>query len=358
MNELQELSIELYRGKSRQLFGQVPLLPIIKTSLEKILGRTLLLDSLFLLIINVPEDPSDLESPQVENLVPEFGYIYVRVYQNKFLIYRHPHPLEDVVTQTLRSELMQQYPEETYWGFRLDVPGMPPIGTARSKPSYLTPPVEGKIALNPDPNFEKPAFSLRKIAEAEPPLQSLRDFGLDADTPANLASSPLTIASNYTPAPLKIVLSTSLGQELTEKLPLSRQVEEGGFLVGRVYRDRDAPEQYLLEITNILSAQHTGASFLHLTFTGDSFLEVKRTLRQSTKGERLLGWYHTHLFAATSELGLSSIDLNLHFNTFTFPWQLAGLINLTPEQRILRFYARQANTMLLCPFYLTPHERD
>jgi hypothetical protein len=63
----------------------------------------------------------------------------------------------------------------------------------------------------------------------------------------------------------------------------------------------------------------------------------------------MLGWYHTHLFAATDDIGLSTIDFRLHFTTFRLPWQIAGLVNLDGQQRVLRFYVRQHDTMALCP---------
>ncbi len=61
---------------------------------------------------------------------------------------------------------------------------------------------------------------------------------------------------------VKIVLSRSLYQDLCHQRPLSQKVEEGGFLIGKVYRDGDDEDTYLLELSNALTAQHTGASFL------------------------------------------------------------------------------------------------
>ncbi len=47
-------------------------------------------------------------------------------------------------------------------------------------------------------------------------------------------------------------------------------------------------------------------------------------------------------------MGLSSIDVRLHFTTFRIPWQLAGLVNLEAERRVLRFYVRDHDNMALC----------
>jgi proteasome lid subunit RPN8/RPN11 len=149
------------------------------------------------------------------------------------------------------------------------------------------------------------------------------------------------------------LVSLALAQDLAAVRPLSHRVEEGGFLIGRVFLDADCDGGYIVEITEALTAQFTGASLLHFTFTGDSFAEIKQSLRTRDQGERIVGWYHTHLFPATDAMGLSSIDLTLHFNTFRVPWQLAGLVNLDFEKssRVLRFYIRDGNQMIQCPHW-------
>ncbi|OUL34969.1 hypothetical protein BV372_12745 [Nostoc sp. T09] len=389
MKERDDYRIELYRGADRKFFGTMPFLPIVQESLESLLGRSLLLKSILVILLQVPEEPLPIESPVVENLVPDFGYTYIKVYQGNFLIYQHPHRLYDVLTKNLRTKLSNQYPEEIWWGFRVDIPGMPQISAFRLNPRvstlHPTPAREGnaEIIPYPHPHGEKPKFQIRRLAEAEPPLKTLADFGITSGQTAgeipifgnqinpvlvesltapetgeritqekNFAPQITTSQDQINKAPVKIVLARSLYQNLCHQRPLSQKVEEGGFLVGNVYRDGDEENTYLVEVSNALTAQHTGASFLHLTFTGDSFVEVKRTLNQSHSGERLLGWYHTHLFPATPTFGLSSIDVELHFSTFTIPWQLAGLINLDGNQRTLRFYVRQGNKMVLCPYWV------
>jgi len=94
--------------------------------------------------------------------------------------------------------------------------------------------------------------------------------------------------------------------------------------------------------------EQVGASFLHFTFTGDSFERIKQVWTVDTGGSAFWVWYHTHLFPATQTIGLSSIDLRLHFTTFRIPWQIAGLLNLDGAERVLRFYVRRNDTMALC----------
>jgi len=328
------IHIELYRGPDRQFFGTIPFLPVVQESLERILGRDLGRASIKILVLNVPEDSPATGTPAVEHMTPEFGYTYVKVSEGGYLVYQHPHPLFDTVTQALQKLLRDQYPEETRWAFRLDIPGIP-----RSTAKRPAPEVAGGVMIRSYGPGEKPGFTIRRIAEEEPPVKTLADFGV-------------TRGYQSGSVPVKALLHPSLQLDLQGERPFSHEVEEGGFLVGRVYRDGDQEGAYLLEITDAVAAEYTGASFLHFTFTGDSFAGVKRTLQRERPGERLLGWYHTHLFAATPEFGLSSIDLTLHFGTFTIPWQVAGLINISGNERTLRFYAPQGNDLILVPHWV------
>jgi hypothetical protein len=334
--------IELYKGPGQEFFGTMPLMPVIQESLEKQLGREINRASIMITIVQVPEDIMIDGTPVVENLLPEFGYTYVMLAIDKKVVYRHPHPLSDILTQTLQTKLREQYPEVKEWKFRVDIPGMPPVSYSRATPS-----VQGAVPVRPFAPGKKPGFTIRRIQEPEPQAKKLSDFGVVPNDKERRAK-------------VKILLPPSLKQDFYNRR-LSDKVEEGGFLVGKVHGDAEAEGTYLLEINGAPTAQYTGASFFHFTFTGDSFAGIKRTLKQERPEERLLGWFHTHLFPATPELGLTSIDLVLHFGTFTIPWQTAGLINLdSPDgkERTLRFYVREGNTMVLCPWFEVKENGD
>ena len=66
-----------------------------------------------------------------------------------------------------------------------------------------------------------------------------------------------------------------------------------------------------------------------------------------------MGWYHTHLFRATDDEGLSTVDVQMHHTTFKRPWQVAGLLNIGlssgAEERVLRFYVGHGRSMAPCP---------
>lgn len=332
------IPIELYKGAQSEYFGTTPLLTIVQKSMEMILRQRLDKAVFNIQIHGVPDETEVPGLPLVENLIPEYGYLYVRVTMGNYIIYQHPHPLSDIVTHTLQMWLKQNYPDVSHWKFRIALPGIPQQSSMRATPS-----VENSAFVESLAEGEKPAFNIKRVAEPEPPIQRLANFGMSVQGPEWNSK-------------VKVLVTPQLEKDLNQMRSFSPEVEEGGFLVGKLYRDGDNPGGYLLEVIEALPAEQTGASLLHFTFTGDSFAGIKRTLRQHRPNERILGWYHTHLFPATKDFGLSSIDLTLHFGTFTFPWQLAGLINIDGHKRKLRFYTRQGNEMELCSHWVT-HER-
>jgi hypothetical protein len=332
----EQFLIEIYRGSQMKRVAALPFLPIVEQSLTRMYNWDLRRMQLNVTIVDVPDDSNYSGLPIVENLVPNFGFAYITVMDDGRVIYQHPHPLEDIVTRRLQQLLREKFPEETLWGFRLDLPGMPPASYHRP-----TPEVQGGFSVRPLSNGEKPRFQIRKIEEEQPPFCSLKSFDVVATDEQRTSL-------------VKVVISKELAEDLIRFRSLSDKVEEGGFLLGRVYSDEDNDGSYIVEIKEAPIASNTGASLLHFTFTGDSFAEVRQTLRESTKEYRIVGWYHTHLFPATETFGLSSIDNTLHFNTFRIPWQVAGLINIDFEkrERVLRFYVRKGQEMALCPHWV------
>jgi hypothetical protein len=129
--------------------------------------------------------------------------------------------------------------------------------------------------------------------------------------------------------------------------PVSDTVEVGGYLVGQVYQQADAPETLLVEVQQVLVAVGTQASAALLLFTGDSWSMLRRRLAGELQGLRLVGWWHTHLFPATDSFGLSGLDETLHRQFFSNPWHFAALLNVSPTQgRVLRCYQPDAHNLL------------
>jgi hypothetical protein len=325
--------IELFLGTRFAALGRIPLTPIVRISLERILQQSLKDTSVQLLLLRVRDRPPVDRKPHVINLGAELGYATVIVKRGDQVIYRHPHPLDELVADALRTALPMAFPGEDTLGYCIVGPGLP--SQVRQAPA-----VPGAVAVEPYGQNERPTFQIKRVEPEPLPRASLLDF-----VPAPAPDDRGAFA--------KVLVHPSAYAALGEHRRFSRDVEEGGFLLGRVYDDSAADGTYLVEVTAAPEAQHTGASLIHLTFTGDSFQAVKQLLRDTSDGERLLGWYHTHLFPATDDMGLSSIDVGLHFTTFRLSWQLAGLVNLdSPTRRTVRFYVRQGSTMALCPHWI------
>ncbi len=324
--------VEIYRcSEDLELVETRPLLEVLDGALTRILRRDLSRAQYYLYLCpeSAPEPPA--EAPRVENLMPEYGYAIVFVIENDVVTYRHPHTVDEVIGRHLRRDLAQRS-RETVWGYRLSGPG---ISRRLSRPA---PSMEHAVEVERYRADETPSFRVRRVPDPDPELAALSAFNIDAEDGEFV----------------KVMVHEQVDRLLRHERDFSHEVEEGGFLVGRVFRDAVHDGTFLVEVTGALDARHTGASLLHLTFTGDSFQDVKQTLRERPD-DQLLGWYHTHLFPAQERMGLSTIDLELHFTTFHKPWQLAGLVNLERDGgRTLRFYVRREDTMDLCPQWIIP----
>lgn len=325
--EIYQCNDTLHRVETR------PLSDVLRAAFQPLFERDLSRARFSLYLHAVPEYHRPPGRPRVDNLLPTYGYATVVMAEDGLVTYRHPHPVRELIAVPLQRELGAAHPEDTVWGYRIVGPGIP------RTMSRLTPEVESAVAVAPYRSGEGPGFKIRRVPDPDPPLRRLADFGVDAGNDGEAENGDF----------VKVLVHEPVARDLEVGRAFSEEVEEGGFLVGRVFREAARDGTFLVEVNGALAAQHTGASLLHFTFTGDSFLEIKRRLRRR-QGDQLLGWYHTHLFPASEEMGLSTIDLELHFTTFKKPWQLAGLVNFERDGgRRLRFYVRRDDAMVLCP---------
>lgn len=289
-----------------------------------------------IILIPIPGEDNSLygDSP-LDYHTDAIGYLQIRVVRGGRTIYYHPHSVVEVLAYGLRKWQSEMSNPPTAVGYRITGPDIDRLV------QQATPMPQGVTEVTPYAPGEQPGFRIRPIPPPPPEPSALAAFGAQPPTPG------------WTDAPyhtdfVKILVDEPLRRELLTHRSFSDEVEEGGFLVGRIYTDADQPETYIAHVKDAVPAEQVGASFLHFTFTGDSFERIKQRLARGHEEQRLLGWYHTHLFPATDPIGLSSIDLRLHFTTFRIPWQIAGLINLDGADRVLRFYVRQGSTMALC----------
>lgn len=191
------------------------------------------------------------------------------------------------------------------------------------------------------------AFTLPTVRSSSPRATFQPLDPPDFATRSLAAFAPFTTVKPDLPSLHQVLWQPAAFQALTHTQPVSATVEVGGYLIGQVYRQREAPTRLLIEVQQVLAAAHTQASATLLIFTGESWSILHRRLDGDLRGLRLVGWWHTHLFPATDTFGLSGLDETLHRQFFTQPWQLAALLNVSPEQgRVLRCYLPDAQQVL------------
>jgi proteasome lid subunit RPN8/RPN11 len=69
--------------------------------------------------------------------------------------------------------------------------------------------------------------------------------------------------------------------------------ETGGVLIGHVHRDPAVPELFV-RVTAQLAARHTDASATKLTFSSETWAEVRAALALRGGHEIMVGWWHSH----------------------------------------------------------------
>ncbi len=322
-----ETEIELYKGEQLDYFGRVPLARVLRAAFRPIL-RANTEAARFLMWLRPIVDATPIGGePRLVNLRSVLGYCDVVVVVDDAVLYRHPHRVGELLASALQEIVAELDPDVEEWGFCVTGPELDDYPLERPAP-----PVEGAVDLD----LGRPrrlSFLMQKLEDPAPEIVRTEELGID---PAALG-------------PINVLVRGDVVASLGGTLPFSTKVEEGGFLSGNVRRADGPDAKYIVEVAGVSPAKYAGASLMHFTFTGDSFGAMNQILASERPGEQLLGWYHTHLFAATDEMGLSSIDVDLHFETFRQPWQVAGLVNVVDGTRVLRFYARQGDEMRECP---------
>jgi hypothetical protein len=330
------LQVELFRSDDYVHYGEVALMPLLRAFFEPLIGESLSGARFRLSFLPIGDTVRLPGQPSLINLRASHGYVQVAILRDGQLLYRHPHPVREVIGPQLRDMLTGLEPAETHWGFGIRGQGMDEVALIRPEPENLH-----SVTIRSGPN-RIPVFQLEEVDGPEPPEATLSGLGAHG-APDEEAERP-----DY---PVSVVIAEDVRLGFVGTTPFSTEVEEGGFLAGHVFRQAGSKTSYIIEVTAALQAERTGASMFHFTFTGESFLRVSERIHARQRGEQLLGWYHTHLFAATQALGLSSVDVDLHKSTFRRPWQVTALINISDHGRMLRFYRDDGDTMTMAPYW-------
>jgi hypothetical protein len=160
-----------------------------------------------------------------------------------------------------------------------------------------------------------------------------------------------------------VLMRDEVYRALDSEIELSAKVENGGYLLGEAFRQRASPAaeedegfRWLLEITDVVPAEAAWGKRGSLLFTGETWSRMTRLRVREHPDKKLVGWFHTHLFKASEDFGLSGMDQELHRRFLTKPWQIALLVNIDPQdgKRTVRCYQRGAeNDLIESPFQIT-----
>jgi proteasome lid subunit RPN8/RPN11 len=156
---------------------------------------------------------------------------------------------------------------------------------------------QGKVAAGESVEFIVAAFPRQDLASAEvKPRFAVEEL----DPPLRLGEDSLSeLTSGVTPVGtvdagrMPVVIPRRV---LREAAALSRTAgakETGGILIGRLHRD---PQLLVIfaRVTAQLPARHVEATAGSLTFTSETWTEVRAALELRKKGEMMLGWWHSH----------------------------------------------------------------
>jgi proteasome lid subunit RPN8/RPN11 len=334
--------IELYKGSRRAYYGSLSITMLLTDALrERLKEAEFSSDTLattrrtrVVLYFNDPDELSKLSMPRpVAELGDSLGWLLVRFLEDGRLVYEGRYGIGELMGTALARTLFRIDPDEPKWAFAFR--NLSTAADVRPAPD-----VEGAVDVDMRQDSRPLPFTIQQVETPVPEDVDSAELGID---PSLLG-------------PVNVLVTRDVHALMVRRLPFSERVEEGGFLLGRIQSVSGDASQQLTRVTHVTPAAQAGASAIHFTFTPDSFKEVNRLLAERDRGEELVGWYHTHLFAATADIGtatgLSSIDIDTHFATFQRSGQVAGLINLSGRRRVLRFYSRVEDKMEECRVWI------
>lgn len=272
-------------------------------------------------------------------------------------------------------------------------PGSPPAGD--SAPRFTIPRTylggeverctsrlvsEGKLFDGQRFLYKLSAF--RKEAAASRPSTHARRFRVE-DVPQRLPLNTASLAAHIDNSarqvsPLDPVIDTfASGADMPVFIPdrviseakaLARSagdIETGGVLIGRLFRDSDSTEIFSV-ITALIPAHHTIADRSSLTFTAETWAAVRSAVDLRRGNEIILGWIHSHPFWCRScpherrqlcplmHPFFSRDDISLHRTVFPGAFNIAVLLSDLGESELrCDVYGWRFGMMMSRGYYLT-----
>ncbi|NND97838.1 MAG: hypothetical protein HKN47_10975 [Pirellulaceae bacterium] len=141
-----------------------------------------------------------------------------------------------------------------------------------------------------------------------------------------------------------VVVDQSVVEEVVDESKATPDREIGGFLLGDLHRDRSTGEIFV-SVTGLVSAAGTTeSSEISVTFTPASFVHARKMIELRSRGESIVGWYHSHPFTVCAEcpipmpkeciekiLFFSADDVHVMATTFERPHMIGLLAAVEPR---------------------------
>jgi proteasome lid subunit RPN8/RPN11 len=204
-----------------------------------------------------------------------------------------------------------------------------------------------------DDDEEEPLIELVEVEDTPPQfaLKSPDEFNILETQEVTLVSPvelPQTDPSQQDS--LRIFIARNTLEAIQDLARRDVQVEQGGVLVGCVYCNTQAEDQYLIEISDHIVAENASANVVELRYNFDSWLQQNIQLREQYPGKQIVGWYHTHLVQIavpseteadqlqTTELFFSPEDRFMHRRFFNDRWYVAMVLGPQGNTAFFRWF--------------------
>jgi proteasome lid subunit RPN8/RPN11 len=199
---------------------------------------------------------------------------------------------------------------------------------------------------------DSPLIELVESDSAAPnlPLKSPADFDVIEVREVTLASPvELTQPDTARQDDVQVFIAQDTFKTLQTIARLDVQIEQGGMLVGKVYRSDNT--RYLVEITGHIVAEGASANAAERRYNFDSWLHQSAYLKEHFPGQQIVGWYHTHLVTVaiqpdedsaelqTTELFFSDHDRFMHRRFFGEPWYVAMVLGPEGNAAFFRWFS-------------------
>ena len=196
---------------------------------------------------------------------------------------------------------------------------------------------DNESTLEPDKGYlsKAEADELVEIAPADEAKVELPQRSLDQYEIEDI------VGAEPAPDAVQIVITRSVFEAVQAIARNGAKVEEGGVLVGNVFRVPSS-ESHLVEISGHIFAEEARGTQFELRYTFESWQKRTAELKEKFPGRRVTGWYHTHLLKAKvlddqhqrtviTEHFFSSSDHFMHRQFFPEKWYVAMVLNPAGE---------------------------